>query len=188
MLTKQTILIFGTGDSARLMAARLANGNFNVLLCDKDFTKAEDLVKDLTNNKGCHDLEAMQCTFDGAWEADIIIFAVDFQEQKEIARLIKEVVNQKILISAALPAGEVEGIHSPEASETNVLQSLLPNTRIVRIFGEQAGTEGSVSDKKMVRFLVAGNDEETVETVSELLGSVGFNIVRSKDTVPEEKK
>ncbi len=185
MLTKQTILIIGTGNAAKVMTARLANGNFTVLLCDKDFAKAEAVVKELAGNNGCCDLEAMQCTFDGAWEADIIIFAVDFQEQKEVASLIKEVVNQKILISTESPAGKMEGDHSPGSCEARALQELLPNTRIVRIFGELPGQDDPENDKKLTRFLIAGNDNCTVNTVTELLGSVGFNIVRSKQPVVE---
>ncbi|GEM_PF-957559 len=185
MLTKQTILVIGTGNSAKLMTARLAKGNYNVLLCDKDFTKAEAVVKELADNNGCCNLEAMQCTFDGAWEADIIIFAVDFQEQKEVARLIKEVVNQKILISAELPSGNHHGDHSPESCEAKALQELLPNTRIVRIFGEQPGQYDPANDKKLPRFLIGGNDNCTVNTVIEMLGSVGFNIVRSKQAGAE---
>lgn len=180
MLTKQTILIIGTGNAAKVMTSRLANGNFTVLLCDKDFTKAEAVVKEMTDNSDCRDLEAMQCTFDGAWEADIIIFAVDFQEQKEVARLIREVVNQKILISAELPAGRIDGDHSPGSCEAKVLQELLPNTRIVRIFGEQPGQDDPANNIKLPRFLIAGNDDCTVDTVTELFGSAGFNVVRSK--------
>lgn len=180
MHTKQTILIIGTGDAVKMMTRRLANGSFNVLLWDKDFAKAEALVKELADNHGCCDLEAMQCTFDGAWEADIIILAVAFEEQKEVARLIKKVVNQKILVSAEFPAGNTDDHHSPESCEDKELQELLPHTKIVRIFCEQT-SKGNVADnKKSSRFLIAGNDNCTINTVTELLGSVGLIIIRSK--------
>lgn len=175
MLIKQTILIIGTGETGRAMAARLAKGNFRMLLCDKDYTKAMALVNDLNGTaQGC-DVEAMECSFDSAWEADVIILTMQLEEQNQVAEIIKDVITQKILISifdGGLPAacGHIAG-----------LRQLLPNTKIVRILTDDNYNTPDIFDKNSTGIMLAGNDDNSVEAVSRMLESVGIYSTRVED-------
>ncbi|MBC7887956.1 MAG: NAD(P)-binding domain-containing protein [Ferruginibacter sp.] len=178
MLTKQTIVIIGTGFTGKAIAARLASGCFHVLICDKEFSNAETLVNELKEIEHDCDVEAMECSFDGAWEADIIILATHFDEQKEVAGIIKEVVNQKILVSAVQPGTETIEELSPACSQVRALQELLPNTKIVRIFNDDPMADEPVFNKNITKVLIAGMDDKAVEAVSRILESVGVNPTR----------
>ncbi len=178
MLAKQTILIIGTGHSGKAIATRLASGNFHLLLCDKEYTKAAALVMELQDIELACDVEAMQCSFESAWEADIIILAMHFQEQKEVAEIIKDVVNQKILVSIADPGPEIISGLSSAGSQHEALQALLPNTKIVNIFNDDPGIHQLDFDKINTGILMGGNDDQAVEIVSGILASVGINSFR----------
>lgn len=179
MLTKQTIVIMGAGVTGRAIAACLATGNFHVLLCDKDHVQAEAAEKELKDKGQPCDVESMACFFDGAWEADIIILAMDFEEQKEVAGVIKEVANQKILVSTVQPGAEMVAAPATEGCQLTTLQRLLPNTKIVRIFPDVAANASPDICKSITSILIAGNDNEAVETVSGMLKSVGVNPTRT---------
>lgn len=173
MLTKQTIAIIGTGYEGKAIAARLASGNFYMLLCDKDIEKAESLVNELKGTVPSCNMEARQCSYESAWEADIIIFAMNFQEQMDLAEIIKEVVNQKILIcteQADMPI--IAGVPSG-ASLAETIQKLLPNTKVVQFFNNDPGIHQSAFDKKDNSTLIAGKDDMAIETVSRIFESVG---------------
>lgn len=180
MLTKQTIVIMGAGYTGRALAACLANGNFYVLLCDKDHSKAEAIAEDLKDTRQDCDVESMQCSFDGAWEADIIILSMDFEGQKEVAGMIKEVVTQKILVSTVHPDPKIISDHSSADCQLKVLQELLPNTKIVRILADLPASDLTNISKSITSVSIAGNDDEAVETVSGILRSVGVNTTRTE--------
>src|SRR5450432_3992716 len=107
----------------------------------------------------------MPCFFEGAWEADIIILATHFQAQKEVAGIIKEVVNQKILISIVHRGEDIIERLSPAGSQHKTLQSLLPNTKIISIFNDDLIIDQPAFSKNTTGVLIAGNDQKAVRIV-----------------------
>src|SRR6476661_2147006 len=107
MHTKQTIAIIGaTGNMGSAIAKAIAKGNNRLLLKGSRQDVLDTLVDDIkANNKGA-DVQAALCPTEAGWEADIIILAVPYQAEKEIAPKIREVANQKIVISIANPLNE----------------------------------------------------------------------------------
>ena len=134
---------------------------------------SDSLVKDIKSNNPAADVEASICSTDASWEADIIILAVPYAAEKEIAEKIKEVANQKIVISIANPLNETyDGlVTSPDTSAAEELQKLLPNSKVVKAFNTTFAADFStpVIDGKQVDAFIAGNDEEALQTVSELV-------------------
>ena len=170
MVTKQTIVVIGTGNSGRSIATLLAGGNFYLLLCDKEFTKSAALAAELQALiTGC-DVEAMHCSFDCAWEADIIILALDFQEQKEVAAYIRDVVNQKIVIGLVQADDEIISGIASASCQAAALQALLPNTKLINIIYKDSFTDQPV--------LLSGCHLSSVEIISEMLNSVGIKSTR----------
>lgn len=178
-MQKQTIAIIGaSGNMGSAIARSLAKGKYKLLLCSNDNEKAEAQVKEI---KGLHpdaDVEGIDCSVIAGWEADIIILAVPYSAEKEIASKIKEVANQKIVISIANPMNDnFDGlVTAPDTSAAEELQKLLPNSKVVKAFNTTFAADFStpVIDGKQVDAFVAGDDDEAVETVTELVKTAGF--------------
>jgi 8-hydroxy-5-deazaflavin:NADPH oxidoreductase len=180
MNTKQTIAIIGaSGSMGSAISKSLSKGNYRLLLSSNDRANVDSLIKDINNSNSSADIEAIDFSKDATWQADIIISAVPFQAEKEVATMIKEVANQKIVISIANPLNDAyDGlVTAPDTSAAEELQKLLPNAKVVKAFNTTFAADFTtpVIDGKQVDSFLAGNDDEAVETVSELVRTAGFN-------------
>lgn len=157
----------------------LAKGNYRLLLKANSEEELDKLVKEVKGKNSLAEVEAMHCPAEASWEADIIILAVPFEAEKEIAGKIKEVANQKIVISIANPLNQTyDGlVTGPDTSAAEELQKLLPNSKVVKAFNTTFAADFSspIIDGKQVDAFIAGNDEDAVESVKELVSTAGFN-------------
>lgn len=186
MQTKQTIAIIGaTGNMGSAISKSLAKGNFRLLLFTEDTSKVKDLVKEIKSAYPGTDVEPITCSYNASWEADIIIAAVPYGAEKEVAEKIREVANQKIVISIANPLNETfDGLLTdPSTSAAEELQKLLPNSKVIKAFNTTFAGDFSqpVIDGKQVDAFIAGNDKDALKTVSELVKTVGFNPIIAGD-------
>ena len=123
MSTKQTIAVIGaSGNRGAAISKTLAKGNNRLLLIANEKEKVENLAQYITNNTASAEVEVLECPTDASWEADLIILAVPYQAEKEIAEKIREVSNQKIVIS----------LNNSYNSSQEALQNLLPNSKVVK--------------------------------------------------------
>ena len=180
MRTKQTIAIFGAlGYTAATIARNLANGNYRLLLRAVAPGILDYLIKDIRANTPSADIEALASPTDAAWEADIIIFALPFQVEKEIAAMIREVGNQKIVICIASPLNDTfdRRLTAADTSSAEELQQLLPNSHIVKVFVTAFSSEFEVSviEGEKVDVFMASDDRHAVAAASKLLFKAGFN-------------
>src|SRR6478609_2684521 len=107
MKTKQTVAVIGaTGNMGSAISKSLSKGNYRLLLCANDQERAQALVQDIKNSSPFADVESIDCAVNAGWEADVIILAVPYQAEKDIAKKIQQVANQKIVISIANPLNE----------------------------------------------------------------------------------
>ncbi len=186
MNTKQTIAIIGaTGSMGSAISKSLAKGNYKLLLCAKDQDKVDELEKEIKRATPGADVESLDCTMIASWEADIIILAVPFAAEKEITGQIKEVANQKIVISIANPMNETyDGlVTDPGTSAAEELQKLLPRSKVIKAFNTSfaANFATPVIDGKQADAFIAGNDQDALETVKELVSVAGFNPIIAGD-------
>ena len=180
MKTKQTIAVIGaTGNMGSAISNSLSKANNRMLLFDTDIEKVKVLAKGIKKANPSVDVEALECPTDASWEADVIILAVPHQAEKEIAGKIKEVANQKIVISITNPLNETYNglVTSPDTSAAEELQKLLPNSKVVKAFNTTFAADFStpVIDGTQVDAFVAGNDGDALQTVSDLVATAGFN-------------
>lgn len=180
MQTKQTIAVIGaTGNMGSAIAKSLSKGNYRLLLRANDQDKVQALVQEIKNINPSADIEGIDCPVNASWEADIIIAAVPYNAEKEVAEKIKEVANQKIVISISNPLNETYNglVTATDTSAAEELQKLLPNSKIVKAFNTTFAADfyTPVIDGKQVDVLVAGNDEQALITVSELVKTACFN-------------
>lgn len=186
MNTKQTIAIIGaTGSMGATITKSLAKGNYRLLLTARNKEKVEALTQQIKAENALADLEELSCFTEASWEADIIISAVPYEAEREMAEKIKEMANQKIVISIANPLNSTyDGlVTAPNTSAAEELQKLLPNSKIVKAFNTTFAADFNtpVIDGKQVDAFIAGNSQEALEIVSELVSTAGFNPVIAGD-------
>ncbi|NEM98405.1 NADPH-dependent F420 reductase [Pontibacter burrus] len=180
MKTIQTIAIIGaSGNMGAAISKSLAKGNYRLLLCANDLNKVQAVADEIIKTNPAASAEAVDCSVDASWEADIIISAVPYAAEKEVAEKIREVANQKIVISIANPLNETyDGlVIAPDTSAAEELQKLLPNAKVIKAFNTTFAADFAtpVIDGKQAGAFIAGNDPEALETVSELVSTAGFN-------------
>ncbi len=184
MSTKQTIAIIGaTGNMGSALAKALSKGNNRLLLFANNQEKVKALVDDIRSSNKKADVEGIECPTNASWEADIVVMAVPYTAEKEIATRIKEVANQKVVISISNPLNENYDalVTPPDTSAAEELQKLMPNSKVVKAFNTVFASVFTtpVIDDKQVDVLIAGNDGSAMVTVSELVQTAGFNPVVS---------
>jgi NADPH-dependent F420 reductase len=186
MKTKQTVAIIGaTGNMGSAISKSISKDKYRLLLKGTDKKLLKKLATEIKGGNSSAEVEVMTCPTEASWEADIIILAVPFEAEKEIAPQIKTVANQKIVISIANPLNETfDGlVTAPDTSAAEELQKLLPHSKVVKAFNTTfaADFHTPVIDGKQVDAFIAGNDEDAVETVRELVSTVGFNPIVAGD-------
>ena len=186
MKTKQTIAVIGaTGSMGSAISKSLSKGNYKLLLFSREMDKVNALVKNIKTVHPEADVEGIECPVNASWEADIIIAAVPYSAQKDVANKIKEVANQKIVISIANPLNESYNglLTGSDTSAAEELQKLLPGSKVVKAFNTTFASDFSspVIDGKQVDAFIAGNDEDALEEVSEIVTTAGFNPVIAGD-------
>jgi 8-hydroxy-5-deazaflavin:NADPH oxidoreductase len=182
MKTKQTIAIIGAGGSMGSAIARsLAKGSYRLLLKGNNKEKTESLLDEIKQNEPGADVEIAECPVNAGWEADIIIAAVPYSAEKELAEKIKDVANQKIVISLSNPLNSsYDGLVTDgNTSAAEELQNLLPGSKVIKAFNTTFAADFSRPeiDGKLVDSFIAGNDKAALETVAELVRTAGFNPV-----------
>lgn len=188
MRTKQTIAVIGESGKIELAVARsLCKGNYRFLLFAADTDKFNDWINDIAILNSIADVETVCCSYTACWEADIIIMTVSLRAENEIAEKIREVVNQKIVISIASSSAETS--ESPNAMyytrATEDLQQLLPDAKVIKAFNVSfnANFEFLLMDAKHEEVFLKGSDQEALDTASELLQTAGFNPVILDDPI-----
>ena len=186
MQTKQTIAVIGaTGNMGSAISKSIASGPYRLLLKAGQQDKLVALVKEIKTKYPHADVEAAVCPTEASWEADIIILAVPYAAEKELAEKIREVANQKIVISIANPLNETFNglVTATDTSAAEELQKLLPNSKVIKAFNTTFAADflTPVIDGKQADAFIAGNNEEALQRVSELVSTVGFNPIVAGD-------
>jgi len=174
MQTKQTIAVIGaTGKIGSAIAKSLSVGNYRLLLYAREFITCKQLASEILAIHHLADAEAMDCSINASWEADMIMIAVPYSEYKEISERIREVATQKIVISIVNPIYETEEriLPAPENSEAEDLQQLLPHSKVVK----------AVIDSKRAGVVIAGNEQDAVDLVSELMSAAGYHPIYAEN-------
>ena len=180
MRTKQTIAVIGaTGNMGTAISKSISKGNYRLLLLANDLIKTQTLAKEIRELNPSADVEAIGCAVDASWEADIIILAVPFHAEKEIAERIKNVANQKIVVSITNPLNEMyDGlVTASDTSAAEELQKILPHSKVIKAFNTTFAADfySPNIDEKTVDAFLAGDDEDVLKNVAELVSVAGFN-------------
>ena len=115
------------------------NRDYRLLLMANDQGKLVDLK--LALEKSGTEAYALSCAKEASWEADIIIVATPYEDERDVAEKIREVANGKIVISISNPLNKAYNdlVTSPETSAAEELQKMLPNSKVVKTFNTTFG-------------------------------------------------
>ena len=186
MKTKQVVAVIGAnGELGSAIAKTISKGNYRILLQSSATDKVRSLIDEFKSNDPFADVEAVDNLLDACWEADIIIIAVPYVEEKEVAEIIRKVTNQKIVISVSSPLNNIyTGLAATsDASAAEELQKLLPNAKVIKAFNTILVNDFNhpVIKGQQVDSFIAGNDENALEVVYDLVKTAGFNPVIAGD-------
>jgi 8-hydroxy-5-deazaflavin:NADPH oxidoreductase len=177
---KKTIAVIGaTGNIGSGIVRNLAKVGYRILIAGNDQSKINDLLSNVKANTPNADVEILDCSKEASWEADIIIPAVPYEAQEALASKIKDVVTGKIVISLANPLNSTyDGlVTDPTTSAAEELAKQLPYTKVIKAFNTVFAADFNTPqiDGKTADVFVAGDDDEAVSTVAELVKDAGFN-------------
>jgi NADPH-dependent F420 reductase len=177
---KKTIAVIGAaGNMGSGIAANLAKAGYRVLIAGNDQSKLSSLLTKIKTNTPNADVEIIDCSKEASWEADIIIPAVSYQAQAAVVSKIKDVVTGKIVISLANPLNDTydDLLTDSTTSAAEELAKLLPNSKVVKAFNTVFAADFNTPKLGGNTFdvFVAGDDEEAVSDVSEIVKDAGFN-------------
>jgi predicted dinucleotide-binding enzyme len=186
MNTKQAIAIIGAaGKMGSAIAKSISKGNYRLVLHSSNKNKLECLVNVVKTLNADADVEIADDYVEACWEADIIIMAVPFIAEKGIAEIIRKVTNQKTVISLSNPINNTYSglMTGPGTSAAEELQKDLPHAKLVKAFNT---TPAVVFDQptiagQLVDCFIAGNDEDRLQVVYDLVKTAGFNPVIAGD-------
>jgi 8-hydroxy-5-deazaflavin:NADPH oxidoreductase len=176
MNTKQVVAIIGSsGNVGSALARSLSKGNYRILLRSSKTQAVQSLLDEINNNYFPADAEIVNDDIELCWEADIIILAVPYAAEKQVADNIKSVVNQKVVISVSNPINETcDGLLTPPGtSAAEELQKQLPNAKVVKAFNTVPASD--------FHCFIAGDDGEATELVYDLVKAAGFNPIPAGD-------
>jgi NADPH-dependent F420 reductase len=171
---KKTIAVIGAGGAiGSALSPRLAAIGHRILLMDKDSGKCQKTFEDCAENPNA-DIEIVSCIHEGSWEADIIVPAVAYEAQKEVADYIRDVVTGKIVISLTNPFNDEKDalVTSPNSSAAEELQRYLPYSKVVKAFNTIFASE--FRNLKDTDCFIAGDDTSAVTAVASLARELGM--------------
>ena len=182
MATNKTVAIIGaTGDMGSAIAMSLVNSNYRLLLMSRDKTKLAKLFAYIKRKSPTTEVATIECEKEACWEADIVLLAVPYKVENEVAEKIREVATQKVVIDVSNPLNESYNhlITESNTSAAEELQKLLPNSKVVKAFNTIFATDltHTIKESKQIKTFIAGNDQEALQTVSEMITAMGLKPV-----------
>ena len=178
---KNKIAIIGAaGNMGSNIARNLAQAGHSLFLVDHHPEKLAALVQEIKTSASS-EVSIVSSPEEASQQADIIIPAVGYAEQPAVAHQIKPYVSDKIVVSLVNPLNRTyDGLlTNPITSAAEELAQLLPNVHVVKAFNTvlAADFQHTVLDGKTIDCFVAGDDEPSVNTITDLVHDAGFNVL-----------
>jgi NADPH-dependent F420 reductase len=171
MSAKPSIAILGgTGDLGSGLAKRWVAAGYSVVIGSRSAEKAQAFAKELGGSAQGDD------NVGAAKSADIVVLAVPFGSHEATLLEVKDAVQGKIVVDAAVPLvpPKVSVVQlPPEGSAAQIAQNLLgEGVRVVSAFHNVGATKLHAGGRADCDVLVFGNDKEARDIVIALAGEV----------------
>lgn len=185
---KNTVAIIGAeGNLGSEIAYRLARAGYRTLVTGHDqddllslIGKLPLLVDKIRLMVPQADLQISLSVKEASWEADVIIPTVPYKAQAAVASEIRDVVTGKIIVSVVNPLNDTFDslLTSPATSAAEEFAKLLPHSKVVKAFNTILATDfetSQITGGQTADVFVAGDDDEAVSTIMQLVKDTGFN-------------
>ena len=165
------IAVIGTGNVGSALARSFVRAGHNVTLAGRDAEKTRRVAEEV----GAHAAERLE---DVARDADVVVLAVWYANEAEVADAIRPVVAGKVVIEVSNPiTPDYAGLATaggPSAAEQ--LAERLPDARVVKAFNTVFASVGAepATFGDRVDALFATDDDEARGTVRERVASIGL--------------
>lgn len=180
MNNNQTIAIVGaTGNMGSALAKSLSKAGHRLLLYGREQEEVKSLLEEIQKSGSSQPVESKPSVKELADNSDIIILAVPYQAEAALANEIQDSVKGKVVISISNPLNETyDGlVTDPATSAAEELQQALPDAKVVKSFNTVFAADYAQPniDGKKVDAFVAGDDDNAVNQISEIVASMGLN-------------
>ncbi len=177
---KKVITIIGAnGNMGSNISRNLSKGNYKLILTGNDEEKLSEFVNELKTNSENQNISYLLDNREAVKQSDIVIPAIWYQNQKQFAIEIKDISESKVIISITNPLNETyDGLLTePTTSAAEELAQLLPKAKIVKAFNTTfaADFQNQVLKNQTIDSFIAGDDENAIRQVKELIKTSGFN-------------
>lgn len=173
MAVKETIAFIGGNEkTCPVLLKNLAGKDLRLLFVFSEEEQMDELAKQLNLEETSAEIELVHCAKEGCWEADMIAFINPENIKAPLVERIKEVATQKIVL--CISTGKEEK-HDFSGTQAEILQQLLPHSKIVRV----------LIDSEEMKARVSGKNTEALEVVSSIFEKPGYktNIVAIKSSI-----
>jgi hypothetical protein len=179
-------LVGGTGKLGSALAGRFARAGHEVIIGSRDSARAENVASTLAQAIGTVDRSRLRGADNAtaAATADIVVITVPFEAQEATLRGLSTTVENRVVVSTAVPVRFVEGVGPThiaveQGSASEQVAALLPGASVV-------GALHTVSSAKLAKLerdldddvVITGDDAAAKVMVAELLTSMsGLRVV-----------
>lgn len=171
-------IIGASGNMGTALSRSMAKAGHELFLFARDEEMIEGLVNEISDTveSPVHRAPAID---ELVKNADIVILAVPYKAERDVAGKIKDDVEGKIVISISNPLNDNydDLVTRPGKSAGEELQEALSNASVVKAFNTVFAADYAQPNigGKQVDAFVAGDDENAVNRVAELVQSIGLN-------------
>jgi 8-hydroxy-5-deazaflavin:NADPH oxidoreductase len=182
MTQKSKVAVIGLGNIGTVVATNFVKGNRSVIVADRTLEKAKELSKKLGSLAQPMEIPA------AIKEADIIVFAIWFDDIKELLNKYATELQGKIIVDPSNPIapdekGGFKKIIGEKESAGEILSSLLPkNAKLVKTLGTLgvASLAGAAFQKPEAAVLFYATDDTSINAdIEQLIRDNGFEPVRT---------
>jgi len=179
------ITIIGPGNMGRAIATRAVAGGHSVTVVGKTLESAQK-VADEVRASAKQDAEVSATTLENVEPGDVVVLALWYGTNIEVAKQLSEKLNGKTVVDIANPLNSTyDGlVTAPDSSSAeDVAKVVGPKTKVVKAFNTTYAStllSGQVAGEPLDVF-IAGDDEEAKNRVAQLIKDAGL---RPVDTGP----
>lgn len=179
------ITIIGPGNMGRAIATRALAGGHSVTFVGKTLKSAQKAAEDVRASAG-QGAEVTATTLDDVQPGDVIVLALWYGTNIEVAKQLREKLQGKTVVDIANPVNSTyDGlVTAPDSSSAeDVARAAGSKTKVVKAFNTTYATtlrDGQVAGQPLDVF-IAGDDEEAKTRVAQLITDAGL---RPVDTGP----
>jgi|SRR5688500_1244186 NADPH-dependent F420 reductase len=179
------ITIIGPGNMGRAIATRAVAGGHSVTVVGKTLESAQK-VADEVRASAKQDAEVSATTLENVEPGDVVVLALWYGTNIEVAKQLSEKLNGKTVVDIANPLNSTyDGlVTAPDSSSAeDVAKAVGPKTKVVKAFNTTYAStllSGQVAGEPLDVF-IAGDDEEAKNRVAQLIKDAGL---RPVDTGP----